>query len=444
MMLLFGVEETVAFIFENETDITFPTEIQNPRTITIISKPIEVAFTLHNNYVIISKEFNTLKQTTEELIRSPLWNKSNSPRGNFLVFMFSEIFLNETIEYFWQLDITRLVLATKSISDNSLRVYKPNSSYQRGKCVNFLKEKTIDSCKLITNITFPKVTTLTGCSIKLVDVQDLNAVLQQRGRAYANVIKTIILIAEILEANITFQQTQDIKQAVYNRSEDIILYYFLSRLETLYENYDISKCFLREEIVWIVPKLHKLFGHMVMMSLFTTTTWIALLITALITVLLLWSAAKCVSIQSKFKSLQRCLLIILLFTSDSCTNSLPNNNTLRVLIIFYLVYCMQITTIFRGKLISALTEPEYDRPISTMEELADLELPVIVSKAAKETGIQFKEGAIDTKLRKRMIVAEPHVMLETVMGIAYDRNMTSYCTEALLRKVLPEVKGMID
>lgn len=443
MTLLFGVEETVAFIFDNETDIIFPSEIKNPRTITIISKPIKVALTYYYNYIIVTKKFDSLKQTIEELIRCPLWNKSNSPRGKFLVFMFFESQLNEIIEYFWQLDITNLVLVTRDISDNSLKVYKIKPFYQKGKCVTFLKEKAVDPCNMITDLTFPRITTLSGCHIRLVDTQDVGAILQQPGRAYATVIRVIKLIAKVLKANLTFQQTQNIRQAVYNRTEDIILYYFLSRLETLYGDYDISNYFLKEGLVWILPKSPKLSGYKIMTSLFQATFWGALLIIFLITVLLMWFAGKCVSNQIGFKSLQRCSLIILMFSLDISANILPNNNTLRILIIFYLIYCIQISTVFRGKLISALTEPGHERSISTVEEFANLELPVVVSKAAKNT-LQLDKGSIDEKLRKRMIIAEPHVMLETVMAVAYDRNITSYCAESLLRKVLPEINSMID
>lgn len=70
--ILFGVNRTLIFIFENETNSAFPTEIENPRIIAIISKPITVPFAIYYNYIIFVKDFSSLNKTIRRLSVSPM------------------------------------------------------------------------------------------------------------------------------------------------------------------------------------------------------------------------------------------------------------------------------------------------------------------------------------------------------------------------------------
>lgn len=358
--------------------------------------------------------------------------------------MFADNFIKETIAHLWRLDITNLILVAKKESDNSMRVYKANPFHKQGKCVNFPKAELVSACYQTDSLAFPRITSLNGCVINLVSTVDINDLLKQNKQVFTIGIKLFKLVAETLKTNVKFPIVQDIKQTLKNRSKDISLHTHVIRLGDLYKDYEVTNYFLKDEMMWVVPKSPKVPGYKIIPRLFNSTLWTAILVTFSTAVIFLWVAARFISSQTTFRSLERCFFTILVFTLDSGANILPDNTAMRMIVIFYLLYNIQISTVFHGKLMSKLTDPGNEPSIETIEDFSNLDFPVIVPNVTKETMIKRANRSVYKKLHNKIIVAEPYNMVKSVLDVAYHRNVSTFSSKFLVDKMHPEVKRLVD
>lgn len=77
--MLFGIE-TVTFIVEDKYNLVFPIKMENPRIISVISKPLEISLTSYYsyNYVIFIENLNNLNETLRNLITYPVLTSARS------------------------------------------------------------------------------------------------------------------------------------------------------------------------------------------------------------------------------------------------------------------------------------------------------------------------------------------------------------------------------
>lgn len=170
--------------------------------------------------------------------------------------------------------------------------------------------------------------------------------------------------------------------------------------------------------LWVVPKSPTFSGYKIMNCLFKRTLWLALFIIFLITVIVMWFAAKCIPNETKLISFQKYFLTVLMFSFD-CRSNIPlNNRTPRVLVIFYLVYSMQVSTLFHGKLINALTEPGHEPAITTVEEFADLCLCLCFAHWCSRIG-SMKEHTVNSKYFTKQFINPTLRNATNLLGFVY-------------------------
>lgn len=445
--ILFSKEDTIHFIFVNHMDVFLLKKIKNPFVISNINRSIRMSLKSYYNYVIYIENLKYLNYTLPNLIYSPMWHEKNSPRGHFLIITSSEDYLKESLEYLWKFNIINLIIIVENVHNNNcaLKIYRANPFESSSKCARFAKINFIGCSNSISNLTFlNNKPTLQGCHFKVVHSVDIKDLMAGRREVFTNVIKIINLLGELLKASVSFEIEHDIKRSINNETNDITLSSFLVRLGNLYENYDVSDYFLSDDMVWILPKSPTVSGYKILTSIFKMSTGMLIFGIILMVTFFMWLGAIFISERIAFRNLLRCLLGVLVFTIGSATNIVPRTNALRTLTVFYLLYCMQISNIFQGQLISVLTEPEREPPIETIEEFSKFYLPIVAPMITRQVMLMRINESVYKRIMEKATFKESFNMEDNVIRVALYRNVTTLSGKFIISKTYPQLRTMVD
>lgn len=337
------------------------------------------------NHVFVVDQLAAAVEKIEIYRNSALYNRKFTPKGKFLIFTNSIEQITETFRYFWDKSIINLVVV------HDFGVYFSYPFWKQNDCGNLVDVNFMGNCCDV-NFVFEKYPRrLDGCTMKVLTlgkhihmpyIQEENLFDEHPGV----LVEPFRLITEKYGLNVQFivpsDQIQDafpdksatmFEKDMYERKFDLLAPEPFRLLDTslVFESSDVV---FFEGNLWIVPKPQKLSNVIIIMSLFTLRVWIivfCVLITASIT---FWLMSKqkhetIIMIES--------ILIVYRMTLSISIAKIPRSQLLRLLLLLYLIYAMHVNYFFQGKLSSVLTSPNYEPPVTSLDELAESGLYLI-------------------------------------------------------------------
>ncbi|KAF5296537.1 hypothetical protein FQR65_LT01527 [Abscondita terminalis] len=306
---------------------------------------------------------------------------------------FIELFVNNCIEYKW---LSRHVGKYSNKSDKSLRLHTGNPQETLndcGKVVNMINEQ---NCKTKFRFEFPQVLRkYTNCII----IDATNQVIYDRHVPYIKSQVLTDLIISRLNSSSTgtdidkkfFIELKLIRMSEYYKSSSSIIYSGMA--------------------LWLVPKPRPMSTLKVITVIFQKILWICILFSFCVISLVWWIILKLknkgVDSKSGFTLLMLDMWGATLFGS---VYKLSTLGSLRFLVISYIMYCIHIQALFTSKLLQSLTVPQYERAITSLEDVFHSNLQVFAS----------------TQVRR-------------AMSNAYENNSIYYQMYKSLKRVLPEI-----
>ncbi|KAF5274167.1 hypothetical protein FQR65_LT17070 [Abscondita terminalis] len=180
---------------------------------------------------------------------------------------------------------------------------------------------------------------------------------------------------------------------------------FSLRLSTL-DDYKFayqSSVIAYDDFVWIVPTPRKLVPGEVLKIVFKQNVWCAILLSYWVTSIMWWLLLK---VMHNNSSISSTLLIIYSITLFGSTEKSPTRFSLKLIFISYVIYSVHIQTAFTSNLINILTVPQFEKPITSLEELANTNLSIFITE--KHYNRYFEEeGDADnlySRIRKKLII----------------------------------------
>ncbi|KAF5297401.1 hypothetical protein FQR65_LT01332 [Abscondita terminalis] len=130
-----------------------------------------------------------------------------------------------------------------------------------------------------------------------------------------------------------------------------------------------------DDFVWIVPAPTQMHPIEVLKVVFKTNVWLGILISYFATSILWWLMLK---LKSNTTTLSSSLLIFYSLTLFGCTTNPPSRLPLKLIFMSYVVYSLHIQTAFISNLIKILTINQFEKPISTLEELVNTNHSIVI------------------------------------------------------------------
>lgn len=133
----------------------------------------------------------------------------------------------------------------------------------------------------------------------------------------------------------------------------------------------MSDIIFYDDYMWVVPKPPLIAKVKYISTVFTTETWLILLIIIVFTTVLYNFGIKYERRHKHNMSLIKAFLNLLSTTASISAHFAPRSTFTRLIFISYALYSILVTSYFSGKLRSVLTNPPHEHGVSTMKELAD-------------------------------------------------------------------------
>ncbi|KAF2892797.1 hypothetical protein ILUMI_13375 [Ignelater luminosus] len=427
-------KETLQVFYDDSDNHNELLNIPNPYTVTKIDKSIRSVSQSYNTYIIFTTNQTSFNRTLIKVQDSPLWDQSNSPRGRFIVITAKHIDINLLTNTFYKYDIINFSLIQKI--QNTPRHFVKHSildfnalehTYQL--CYTSKPKMKEQEIKMI--LPYPVNISTT----KLIELKAL----------YEMALENLNMIGNLLNMNASYLLTDDIKTLLYNNSNDIYVYLSFTRHEMLYRDYDVGNYFFRDPMIWLVPLPDKMSTFKTIATTLDVKVWLIIIILFMVKGILWWSFSKLFKTEIQLFDLLTYVLTSFLVTLGGSYNSLPNLRSLKVLLLFYLAYSMQISTIFQGELYSGLKNPKMEHGYTNMKKLAESPLPMIGSMQTKNFMTEhFSNHPIFSKVLKKLVTRSPIDLRVVLKYVALFKNCSAISGKGALLYIFPKFKSMVN
>lgn len=436
LLKLFPPEQTLHLVYENSENHNQLVKIPNPYTVTKINKPIRGSLHSSKIYIIFTTNNQTsLNQILTKIQESCLWNRSNSPRGRFVIVTSNNYTNRRSLtDQFNKRDIIDFFLVqeiqnkTEPFEQNAISDFsEPESTYRL--CFTSIHKIKEQEMKLILPF---------SVNISTTKRAELKAI-------FSLALENLNIIGNLFKMKVSYLFANDTKPLLYKNSDDVYILLSANRNEQLYKDYDVCNYFYRDTMVWAVPIPDKMSTFKTIATTLDQRVWLIIIILLITKSVLWWLFSKLFKNKIGSFDLLSCILTSFVITLGGSYNLLPKRKSLLFLFLFYLIYSMQISTVFQGKLFSGLTEPKMEQGITTIVELADSPLPMIGNEDTKSLMREhFSNHPVFKKVLKKLVIQSPIDLSGSLMNMARFKNCSTLIGKRALLYALPQFKRVVN
>lgn len=394
----------VAIVYYNHTAIEF--ELNNTRISYEDGKLIgETSY--FTNFIFVINDSNEFRKGFQRLLRSPLWNTSSSPRGNFLIINYSQYF-TEIYQLLRNVYAYRVLL----LNVKDFRLY---TSWNRTmSCSNY---------KGITGFDFNMSFKIRRSALYIPWSGDENSTflgIFEMGM-YLITAKTklnITLISRSVDELFDYFCNNDTNLTYRMLNDQVYDSFAINWLYPHYfEHYDVTSSLFTDTEVFIFKKPGKMNNFQVILTTFKLTTWICVFVGICFV-----AASFYVINQDERKDGIRCFMVIIAIALNTNLKYSIKNSSIKILMAFYLIFVIHVSCYFQGRLASLITNPPFKHSYKNLNELVDSNLIPMLSYR-KYVELSKNPTALGQKIVKKMETYNTtHSMINFV------RNHSKYYT----------------
>ncbi|KAF5273595.1 hypothetical protein FQR65_LT04594 [Abscondita terminalis] len=386
--LMFRNEHTLNFLFNNHEDLFKEIDIPHIRINTNFEFR-DLLRTYSYNYVIHAETYNSYLKILRSVVTTTLWKDSLTQRGKTLIIT-EETNIDILFQLIWKLRTIKTIVLQYEQNDTNnftLNVYRADPSAFENDCGRRPNLISVKNCDDVTSVEFPQVIT------------NYNKCLVMFGLSNSDSLQT--------PNNKFYKVLLGIMDEVYG-----------------YATNDSSNIFFEDDFVWIgtEPKLQSPFKMLFVP--FTNSVWMMILL-VLICVVLIWFLIISIFSDSSLNYVNLCQsfsnAVSLMFAVSIST--IPNFASLKLLIIFYLVYIIHMQTAYTSDIVNDLIAPKFENQILNLESLAESDVPIFVLESMHSFLTKNEKYGSETyfKLKKKFIVISSY-------GDIHSYSLTNYFT----------------
>lgn len=359
-------------IFADDIDLNL-SSITQTKIVSNISK-----FNVKNkvkSYLIIQK-YTNIKTTIKYLLSLSSWN----PKAKFFIICYDDD-VKEILEICHQ----HFMVDTIILDVKELNFYTWNA--QEVLCKNISNVVHLGRCH--QDMSIHKSNNWEGCVLKIVAMNISPYVFKKKDGILDGIeIRGLKAIEENMGITLTFinhnfktwglRKTDgkytDMFALLQKYEVDIVLGMWPTNYTHMWD-FDVTKPYFQDALVWLVPKSKLQTQWKRMIKVFNKTLWISIITLTFINGILWKIISHFLQVEFySFKDLQKCLLLSISVIFNVTIYKHPKTTTLRILFISWVCISLILVTIYQSKLISSLTQPQYEYQIENVEELLKSEM----------------------------------------------------------------------
>lgn len=327
------------------------------------------------NVVVFTKDDQDFFEMFELYRNSSLWNVRCSPRKKYLIFFEAKSNVSKIFKYLQNLQVVQVYIFEKQ-ENNSWNYYvlnrfcNINSSQHFFNCNN-TKSNFYDYRDKIKNCS-PTITYIkSGFSNTLLKPLEIFRKLFK--------VTTKLIIPSHNDENWFLAGVENVPRLEMYKHDVIIA--TPGRFLNSSRFFEFSDIILRDSYIWLLPLPNRIPSIKIFASVFENKVWITMLIVtvAVIIVLVVMSCLNHNHQQYKDKINLAMHVIVLSFGITGLTR-LPTYRPMKILLIFYMLYALQISSFFQCHLSGFLIRPSYEEKLENVEKVSNSQLlPIVFS-----------------------------------------------------------------
>jgi hypothetical protein len=286
---------------------------------------------------------------------------------------------------------------------NVLDLYS-GSPYQRGNCEEVKEVKIMDQCVFQNNVTFssnvnlfpPKIPKdFQNCVIRVATVgiepfvtliknhtqQDGSTVYEVRGLSVEYFLlsmkkmnMTVAFLPPLLD--MSSESSWKAVDSLVNGSSDVIVGSVPMLPIVVTDEIEPSAPYIHDVVKWFVPCPRSFPRAEKIMTMYDASVWLTMTLVFILTSVVFWCSANfpdrfVIKECNTLKTITSCMCSAWGILIGVSITGRPKTWRLRIFFLFYVCYCLSMSTVFQAFFISYLVEPGYEERIETFEELLD-------------------------------------------------------------------------
>jgi hypothetical protein len=136
----------------------------------------------------------------------------------------------------------------------------------------------------------------------------------------------------------------------------------------LCEVFECTITYLKDRLVWHVPRAKQVAQWKGFYKVFEKETWLVILAVSIVVALLLWCMG-CISKEMSYKTLAESMSHVWAVILGISVPEQPRATRPRLLFLFWVIYCLHMNAVYLSFLTSFLINPGFEHQVRTVEEL---------------------------------------------------------------------------
>ncbi|KAF5300739.1 hypothetical protein FQR65_LT19313 [Abscondita terminalis] len=393
----FDQHETLFFLTMDYDNISFVGLTDHPYVMINLMNSIK-KFPNYMNYKPIFITHLTFLHTFRllpNLYKSVLWSFYNTIQATYVLITPSHL-KSSIFEEYWSVGVVNLVLISYNKIEHNyyVRIYTGNPQAEENQCGTQAIIVNSQRCTSAIRIQFPKI---------VRKYKNCNVTLFQTAMVNSSILKTdcVTLMVGALTTHLGASLRWILDPTQFRKFSLQVSTLDFTQQGKVHQSQVIEY----DDFVWVVPTPRKLHPMEVLKIVFKESVWFAILLSYCITSIIWWLLSKLISKNTSISSVLLDLYSITLFGSSE---KAPAHLSLKLIFVCYIVYSIHIQTAFTCNLINILTTPQFEKPITTLEELANTNDPIFISKMHYERYFynESVKSNLYNKIQKKLVVCD--------------------------------------
>ncbi|KAF5286794.1 hypothetical protein FQR65_LT02212 [Abscondita terminalis] len=378
-----------------------------------------------------------IKENLHYLLKTKLINRNLNANVKWIIVTPRQSIRNYFIE-FWNNGINNLVVLQYDLmnGDSSLQLYMSDPQAVPNNCGKDFNLLSKQSCYSKIIIEFPQILRkYTNCTFTYVSVSKFNDNSQVG-----------YVVSDFVMNQITNHLNSNFDNIVKNDETQLMVGAHFLRYMDFKASSTIFYC---AKAIWAVPKPKRIPLVFVVKIMFKKSVWVLIALSFFLTAIVWWLFLKYKNVNNEC-DFTLILLNVWETTLFGSVNRLPVLWILRLLILSYALYCIHTQAIFNSKIVEILTIPQYEHGIQNVDELAESNLKIVISRLTMESVFEIIYE-FDTNHRYQKIYQLMHPIKDDhIFKVFFDCISKDQCaaffigSESYLNKTIFEISHIIE
>ncbi|KAK4882782.1 hypothetical protein RN001_006101 [Aquatica leii] len=407
---IFDENDNLLFLFDDADSFIFPDYVDNPSMINgdmeKTSKILNISIGHKQNFIIYTENYESMDSMLIKLFRTKLGFNNTVPTRKMLVVIpnISEDDLVKMFYRLWKYEISKVVVLTYDLNiTGSATLMTGDPLVEPNQCGRSVKLIVTHGCSDVKVITFPKVLQkYNNCNITYLSCTNERDCSEDSGKSPIIGMKIVAIIVDF------FNMTLNMK---YDNNPTMRLDQYVLRLT------EMNQC------RYVVPDPKRIPAIETLKLVFKRAVWLLILLTFILISFSWWLIEKFKHLDNK-PDLVLYFLEVYSMTITASTSTLRLFWSFRYLFITYVFYSIHIQAVFTGKLVTLLTVPQYEKPIRSLEELANSNYLILIPKTFLNL-LNFTDANSIYKTIKTKLISYSD---KEVLNILQNKNMSNNYT----------------